>query len=325
MTEDHAQAMWITGPDSAEIRGERLPRPGPDQVLVRTLYSAISRGTETLVFRGGVPRTEYGRMRAPFQAGDFPAPVKYGYINVGLVEEGPPELAGRTIFCLYPHQTHYVVPVDAVHVLPAGVPPSRAILAANMETAVNGLWDATPHVGDRISVIGAGTLGCLVAWLAGRIPGCRVELVDIDRRRAKVAGAIGVNFMTPSEATEEADVVIHTSGSVEGLVTALRLAAFEATVTEMSWFGEQAVSLPLGEAFHARRLVLRSSQVGTVAASQRSRWPARRRMALALSLLDDPALDVLVTGESPFAELPDVLARLAETPGDTICHRILYP
>lgn len=325
MTEDHAQALWITGPGSAELRREPVPRTGPDQVRVRTLYSGISRGTETLVFRGEVPETEYGRMRAPFQAGDFPAPVKYGYINVGVVEEGPDALRGRTVFCLHPHQTRYVVPVDAVYPLPAGVLPARAVLAANMETAVNGLWDAHAQVGDRIAVIGAGALGCLVAWLAGRIPGCRVELIDLNPRRAQVAGTLGVDFRTPQEATGDADMVIHTSGNPEGLVTALRLAAFEASVVEMSWFGKQAVALPLGEGFHARRLALRSSQVGAVAATQRGRWSTRRRMALALSLLDDPALDCLVTGESPFAELPEVLARLAEAPEDTICHRIAYP
>ena len=325
MTDEDTLALWITGPGVAELRREALPPPGASDVRVRTLYSGISRGTETLVFRGEVPETEYERMRAPFQEGTFPAPVKYGYINVGVVEEGPATLEGRTVFCLYPHQSRYRVPADAVYPLPPGVPPERAVLAANMETAVNGLWDARPHLGDRIAVIGAGTLGCLVARLATRIPGCRVELIDINPRRAPVAGALGVDFRRPEEATGDADIVIHASGNPAGLVTALDLAAFEASIVEMSWFGSQVVALPLGEAFHSRRLSLRASQVGTIPASQRARWSNRRRMETALSLLGDVAIDSLITGESPFAELPATLARLATDPGDTICHRIRYP
>jgi len=244
MTIDHALAYWVTGPGRGVLLKEALPAPGPGEVLVRTLYSGISRGSEALVFRGEVPVSEYERMRAPFQSGDFPAPVKYGYINVGVVEQGPSPLVGRTVFCLYPHQNRYVVPSDAVHPLPETVPPGRAILAANLETAVNGLWDCAPRIGDRISVIGAGTLGCLTAWLAGRIPGCSVELVDINPDRAQVAAALGVAFATPQQAAADADRVIHTSGNAEGLRRALELGAFEASVTELSWYGSSLVTLP---------------------------------------------------------------------------------
>ena len=219
MTTDQAHAYWVTAPGEGALRKEPLSRPGRGQVLVRTLYSGISRGSEALVFRGEVPVSEYQRMRAPFQMGEFPAPVKYGYINVGVVEEGPATLVGRTVFCLYPHQTRYVVPAEAVHPLPDSVPPGRAILAANLETAVNGLWDSGARIGDRITVIGAGTLGCLVAWLAGRIPGCAVELVDLNPDRAEVAAALGVGFAAPQQARAEADCVIHTSGSAAAATT----------------------------------------------------------------------------------------------------------
>lgn len=320
-----AIAFWIAAPGRGELRTERLGAPAAGDVLVRTLYSGISRGTESLVFRGGVPESERERMRCPFQAGDFPAPVKYGYCSVGVVEEGLEDLLGRTVFCLYPHQTRYRVPASSVHPLPEGVPAGRAVLAANLETAVNGLWDAAPRLGDRISVIGAGALGCLVARLAGRIPGCMVELVDVNPARAAVAERLGVAFRAPGSAGPEADLVVHTSGSAAGLGLALRLAGFEATVLEMSWYGDRPVTLPLGEAFHHRRLVLRASQVGTVATAQRPRWDHRRRMGLALGLLDDPVLDLLITGEDDFRNLPSVLHRLAEDPGDTICHRIRYP
>jgi len=320
-----AQACWLVEPGFAELRTETLPEPTADQVQVRTLHSCISRGTETLVYRGEVPASEVERMRAPFQSGDFPGPVKYGYSSVGIVEEGPVALLGRAVFCLFPHQTRYVVPADAVHVLPEGVPPARAVLAANLETAVNALWDAAPRLGDRISVVGGGTVGMLVAWLAGRLPGCVVEVVDTQVARREVTDQLGVHFALPGSARDEADLVIHASGQAEGLATALRLAAFEATVLELSWYGSRDVSIPLGGAFHSRRLVLKSSQVGHVAAAQRSRWSHRRRLALSLSLLKDPALDALITDTSPFGTLPAVLARVAASGSDPgLCHRVDY-
>ncbi len=328
MTETtQARAFWVTAPHRGEIRHEALAPLPNGWVRVQTRFSAISRGTEGLVFRGEVPPSEYQRMRAPFQSGEFPAPVKYGYISVGAVTVGSDPLRGSLVYCLYPHQDLYQVPAHAVTPLPAGLPPERAVLAANLETAVNGLWDAAPRLGDRISVIGAGTLGCLVAWLAARMPGCAVELVDTNPRRAKIAAALGAVFRTPETAAGDADLVVHASGNPVGLTTALGLAGFEATVLELSWFGAKAVSLPLGEAFHQRRLRLVSSQVGSVATAQRPRWDYRRRLTLALALLAEPAaavLDALITDEAPFAELPQVQTRLAASPGDTLTQRIRY-
>ncbi|MCX7892138.1 MAG: zinc-binding alcohol dehydrogenase [Burkholderiales bacterium] len=291
---------------------------------MRALFSGVSRGTETLVYRGEVPEAEYGRMRAPFQAGAFPAPVKYGYASVGVVEEGPDALAGRAVFCLHPHQTRYVVPAAAVRPIPDAVPPARAVLAANMETAVNALWDANLRAGDRVAVVGAGALGCLVARLVARTPGCDVELVDVNPRRAELARVLGARFALPASARGDADLVVHASGAPEGARVALELAGFEATVLELSWYGTREVALPLGGRFHAQRLALKSSQVGNVAAAQRARWTRERRLDLALALLDDPALDALVTGEDRFADLPQAMARLATAAGDTLCHRIRY-
>jgi threonine dehydrogenase-like Zn-dependent dehydrogenase len=319
-----ARAFWITKPGRGEILDEVLPLSGSHDVVVRALFSGISRGTEALVFTGRVPASEHERMRAPFQSGDFPAPIKYGYASVGCVERGPRELQGRNVFVLYPHQSRYIVPAGAVHVLPDHVPPDRAILAANLETAINGLWDAGPHIGDRVAVIGAGTVGCLVAWLASRVPGCVVQLIDINPERRAVAATLGVPFATPDAAAEEADLVIHASGSASGLDLALRLAAFETRIIEMSWYGSDTVPLALGGVFHSKRLSLVSSQVGTVATSQRTRWDHRRRMALALSLLIEPALDALITGESGFEDLPAVMAQLASGARGTLCHRIRY-
>ncbi|BDM68967.1 dehydrogenase [Streptomyces nigrescens] len=319
-----ACAFWTNAPGQGGIRPAELSRPGPDEVLVRTLWSGVSRGTETLVFRGGVPESQHTAMRAPHQEGDFPAPVKYGYLNVGVVEEGPPALRGRTVFCLYPHQTHYVVPAHAVTPVPDTVPAARAVLAGTVETAVNALWDAGPLIGDRIAVIGGGMVGCSVAALLARYPAVRVQLVDADPGRAATAEALGVDFALPADARGDCDLVVHASATEEGLARALELLAPEGTVLELSWYGDRRVSLPLGEAFHSRRLVVRSSQVGTVSPARRARRGYADRMALALELLADPAFDALITGESAFEELPQVLPRLASGDLPALCHRIRY-
>ncbi|AXE89968.1 zinc-binding alcohol dehydrogenase [Streptomyces sp. Go-475] len=317
------RAFWIDSPGRGAIRDVALPAPGEGEVLVRTLFSGVSRGTETLVFRGGVPVSQHTAMRAPFQEGDFPGPVKYGYLNVGVVEEGPEALAGRTVFCLYPHQTRYVVPASAVTPVPDTVPAERAVLAGTVETAVNALWDAAPLLGDRIAVVGGGMVGCSVAALLARFPGVRVQLVDADPGRADVAKALGVGFASPRDALGECDLVVHASATEQGLARSLELLSAEGTVVELSWYGDRQVSLPLGEAFHSRRLVIRSSQVGTVSPARPGRSYADR-LALALDLLADPALDALVTGESAFGDLPDVLPKLASGEIPALCHRVRY-
>ncbi|MEU8650756.1 zinc-binding alcohol dehydrogenase [Streptomyces sp. NPDC048737] len=318
-----ARAFWTGSPGHGEIRDVTLPDPAEDEVVVRSLYSGISRGTETLVFRGGVPQSQHAVMRAPFQEGDFPAPVKYGYLNVGVVEEGAQELVGRTVFSLFPHQTRFVVPASAVTVVPDSVPAGRAVLAGTVETAVNALWDAAPLVGDRIAVVGGGMVGCSVAALLRRFPGVRVQLVDADPARAKTAEALGVGFASPEEALGGCDLVVHASATEQGLARSLELLTAEGTVLELSWYGDRKVSLPLGEAFHSRRLVIRSSQVGTVSPRRANRSYADR-LALALELLADPALDALVTGESAFDELPEVMPRLASGAIPALCHRVRY-
>ncbi|WP_028805645.1 zinc-dependent alcohol dehydrogenase [Streptomyces sp. 142MFCol3.1] len=319
-----ARAFWLGSPGHGEIREVTVPAPREGQVRVRALYSGVSRGTETLVFRGGVPESQHASMRAPFQEGNFPAPVKYGYLSVGQVEEGPESLLGRTVFCLYPHQTHYVVPVEAVTVVPDTVPAPRAVLAGTVETAVNALWDAAPLVGDRIAVVGGGMVGCSVAALLARFPGVRVQLVDADPSRADIARALGVDFALPGDAAGECDLVVHASATEAGLTRSLELLTDEGTVLELSWYGDRRVSLPLGEAFHSRRLVVRSSQVGSVSPARRAGRTYADRLALALELLAEPAFDALVTGECVFGELPDVMAKLAAGSIPGLCHRVVY-
>jgi len=320
-----AQAFWIVQPGVGEIRRETLSPLDDGQVRVRTLYSAVSRGTEALVFQGKVPPSQYERMRAPFQEGDFPAPIKYGYSSVGEVIAGPPAWLGRRVFCLYPHQTLYQAPVAAVTLLPENLPPGRAVLAANLETAVNGVWDLAPRIGDRIAVIGAGTVGVLAALLCRGITGCTVQLIDSNPAKAAIASQLGLEFALPGEAGQEFDGVIHASAAPAGLALALARAGFEATVVELSWYGDRLVPLPLGEDFHSRRLTLRSSQVSAVSPAQRRRWNHQRRLQLALELLCDPAFDPVINAECDFAALPQTLAGLARGPSAVLCQRVRYP
>jgi threonine dehydrogenase-like Zn-dependent dehydrogenase len=319
-----AHAFWLRAPGCGEIRPVTLPEPREDEVLVRTLHSGVSRGSEMLVFRGGVPPGQYAAMRAPFQEGELPGPVKYGYLNVGVVEQGPAELCGRTVFCLYPHQTAYVVPAAAVTVVPEGVPPARAVLTGTVETAVNALWDAAPLIGDRVTVVGAGMVGCCVARLLSLLPAVQVTLVDVDADRADVATALGVDFALPGDAADGRDLVVHASASSAGLQLSLDLLVGEGTVIDLSWYGDTEVRLSLGGAFHARRLAIRASQVGTLSPARSARRSTAERLTLALDLLRDAAFDALITGQSSFCELPDVMARLAAGSLPALCHTIAY-
>ncbi len=319
-----AAALWYVGPGRGEIREEPAIEPGPHDVRVRALHGALSRGTERLVFAGKVPEGEFERMRAPFMGGAFPFPVKYGYAVVGRVEAGPSELRDRVVFALHPHQSVFTIPAGAAVPVPEGVSPRRAALAANMETALNAVWDAAPGPADRIAIVGAGVVGSLMAFLCGKLPGAHVILVDIAGSRAELAKRLGVGFALPDVAPADCDLVFHASGTAAGLATALGLAGEEASVIELSWYGTGEVPIPLGEAFHSRRLRLVSSQVGRVAPSHRARWTPQRRLAAALDLLADPALDALLAPAIAFADLPAQLPTIFAPDSGVLCQLIDY-
>lgn len=312
------RALWYSAAGQAELRQERLPPPGDGEVRVRTLWTALSRGTERLVFEGRVPQAVAERMRAPAQGGEFSFPVKYGYCAVGETPGGMP------VFALQPHQEAFNAPEAALCPLPEGLPPRRAVLAANMETALNAVWESGAGPGDRIAVVGGGVVGLLVAHLCAGLPGAEVCLVDRDPARAGTARALGLAFAPPDAAPAEADIVVHASASEAGLALALSLAGEEGQIVEVSWYGDAPVAAPLGLAFHARRLRLVASQVGAVAASRRPRWSHRRRLLKALDLLRDPRLDALLTEEVAFADLPGALPRLLAPGAPGLCTLIRY-
>jgi threonine dehydrogenase-like Zn-dependent dehydrogenase len=306
-----ARALWIEAAGRAAIRRQPLPELGADGVEVQASFSGLSRGTESLVFRGQVPPESFASMRCPHQEGELSFPVKYGYCSVGRVVAGA-ELVGRRVFCLYPHQDRYVVSARDVVPLPDAVPDRRAVLAANMETAINGVWDAAPALGARVAVIGAGAVGLLAASLLARIPGIELQVVDIAPEKDAVCRALGLEPVRPGQAARECDLVLHASGAPAGLALGLELAGFEATIVELSWYGTKPVSLPLGGRFHDKRLRIQSSQVGNVATVQRARWSYRRRMELALRLLADPVYDALLGEPVLFDELPGALPALLD-------------
>ncbi len=314
MTE--ARAFWTVAAGQGEIRTEPLSDPRSGDCLVRTLATGISRGTEALVFAGRVPPSQYQTMRAPLMAGAFPFPVKYGYSAVGITSEG------RRVFVLHPHQDRFLAPEAMCIPVPDAVPTHRAVLAANMETALNLLWDAVPLAGERISVIGAGVVGLSAASLLSRIPGTSVTVIDTNPARAPLARHFGCTFAAPDAAPAEQDLLVHASGTESGLRLALASAAFEARIIEASWFGDAAPNLPLGEAFHSRRLRLIASQVGSVAGPMRYRRSHAERLALALELLTPPDYDALLEPPTRFEDLPAAMARLLAPGG--LCHVITY-
>jgi NADPH:quinone reductase-like Zn-dependent oxidoreductase len=317
------KALWYVAPGRAELREETVEAPEAGEVQVRSLFGAISRGTERLVLAGRVPVSEYERMRAPLMAGTFPFPVKYGYATVGRVEAGAADQ--RIVFSLHPHQSLFTISADAVVPVPERVPARRAVLAANLETALNALWDGVPGPADRIAVVGGGLVGLLIGYLCARLPGAEVTVVDIASARAEVAHRIGARFADPHAAPRDCDLVFHTSGTAAGLATALRLAGDETAIVELSWYGTGDVAAPLGEAFHSRRLRLVSSQVGSVAPSHRPRWTRRRRLMAALALLEEPVLDTLLAPSIAFDDLPAKLPSILGYDSEGTCPLIRYP
>ena len=322
--EELAQALWYVGPGQAEIRPERLPPLADGQVRVHSRYSAISRGTEALIAAGRVPESEYQRMRAPFMGGTFPFPVKYGYATVGEVEAGPAVLIGRNVFALHPHQTKFDLPAEAVARVPGDIPLQRAVLAANVETALNATWDAAPGPSGRIAVVGAGVVGALAGFLCARIEGAEVTLIDIDPAREVLARALNLKFATLDAAPADCDFVFHASATAAGLATALDIAGDEATIIELSWYGAGTVPVPLGGAFHSRRLKIISSQVGKVAPSHRASFTHSQRLESAIKLAADPRLDALLAPAVAFGELPARLADILKPRSGILCQLVSY-
>lgn len=313
----NAKALWCVGTNQAELRSASLG----EGVLVESVFSGISRGTEKLVFEGRVPRSEFERMRTVGQEGEFSFPVKYGYCSVVKVIEG--EHAGEYAFVLHPHQDYFRVNSERLYLLPDGLDPKRAVLAANMETALNIVWDSGVGAGDRIAVVGAGVVGLLVGYLISKLPGTEITMIDTNSSKAPIAKKLGLLLASKDNAPTDCDVVIDCSGEPAGLTSAIEMAGYEARVILASWHGDKTTSLNLGGPFHSKRLSLISSQVAGIAANKKPRWDHNRRMSKALELLADSALDALISGETSFDNIAAEYQAILNNP-ETLCHRISY-
>lgn len=307
---ESSRQYWTEAAHTGALREVPVPQPAPGELLIETLHSGISRGTESLVHRGEVPAAITELMQAPFQLGALPFPVSHGYLNVGVVRQGRSELIGQTVFTLAGHREHVVVPEAAAHVLPEGCPPQRALFAGIGEVGLNGLWEGPVMIGDRVAVVGGGLIGLTTALLASKMALQRLQVVEVDAERRTFIRDLGLDAVAPEQADLDNDVVLHSSSSSAGLATSLRLAGDDAVIVEQSWYGTGDQQVPLGADFHARRLRIVATQVGQVPGPRRMRRTRGQRLATALSMLDS-RFDRLISGRSPLAQLPDVMQDVA--------------
>lgn len=318
-----ARSFWLTEKGRGVLRRETLPAPAPGWCVVQTLFSAVSPGTERLVALGKVPAALREEMACPYMGGGFPFPVKYGYSLVGEVIDGPPKLRGRRVHILHPHQDVCVVRVEDARPLPDSLPPARATLASNMETAVTAAWDSGVVLGERVLVVGFGIVGALVAHVLGRGPAVEVEVVDRRPDRRRLAEAMGFRA-SGAPGPDAYDLAFDTSGSPSGLQAAIDAVGVEGRVVAVSWYGTEPARLALGGTFHSRRKRILSSQVSRIPGALQPRFDRARRTALVFRLLESPELDRLMGPRVPFAELPKAYETLVGRTPEGLSPLIVY-
>jgi 2-desacetyl-2-hydroxyethyl bacteriochlorophyllide A dehydrogenase len=323
-----AAAVWFPRARSVELRTEELSEPGPDEVRVRAALSAISHGTEMLVYRGEVDADL--ALDLPTLVGGYGFPLKYGYASVGHAIAVGPDVRGvregDLVFALHPHQDEYVVPQSLVRPLPRGIAPEQGVFLANIETAINVVLDAKPRLGEVVAVFGQGVVGLLVTQLLRR-SGTRVVAVEPSPLRRSFAERCGAEAaIAPGDRAlvreftsgRGADIAIEASGSPSALQEAIDCVAPEGTVVVCSWYGDKPVPLVLGGNFHRGRVRVISSQVGRIDPSLAPRWDRERRMELATELLGDLVLADLITHRIPFARAAEAYALLDGRAAETV-------
>jgi 2-desacetyl-2-hydroxyethyl bacteriochlorophyllide A dehydrogenase len=319
------QAVWFAGPRRAELREEEAPPPGPDQARVRTLASAISHGTEMLVYRGQV--TPNLALDLPALAGSFGFPIKFGYACAGQILEvgsAVENLApGDLVFALHPHQQVFTIAAETLLRLPPGSDPLAAVFCANLETALTIVHDAAPRLGETVLIVGQGVVGLLTTALLSRC-GARVIAVDPLEQRRLLAGRMGADVAVAPEdlsiglGARPADIAIEVSGTPAALQSAIDHLAVEGTVVVASWYGSKAVSLDLGGAFHRKRLSLRSSQVGRINPALTPRWDYARRRETVRDLLAQVDPTVLISHRFALNEAAAAYRMVDENPSAVV-------
>ncbi len=327
-----ARAVHFVAPRRVELRAVDLASPTGRRVLVATEYSGISSGTELLAYRGEMdPELPLDETLGAL-AGTFAYPFRYGYSAVGRVLRPAGALReGQLVFAFHPHQDRFVV--DACQAVPVdGVDPRTATLYPLVETALQVCLDAAPRLGETVVVVGLGAVGILVAALLGRAGAGVLGSEPLAARRA-TATAFGVRAVAPDQLGEAvaretggrgADLLVEASGNPEALAWSLALLAHEGVALVCSWYGTKPAVLPLGAAFHRRRLAIRSTQVSTLPAALTARWDRRRRAELAWRLVGELPLPVLATHEFPFEQAADAYACLDSAAGNPIHVALRY-
>lgn len=325
-----ARALWFAASREAELRNETVPPPGPREVRVRSIASAISHGTEMLAYRGQIPPDL--PLDLPTFSGSFAFPLKYGYATVGGVldvGERVTDLAPEdAVFVHHPHQEVFVVPADMPIRLPDSIDPMLCVFAANLETALNIVHDAPVRLGETGLVFGMGVVGLLVARLL-KLAGAKVMVVEPVAARRDLAAAAGVEAaLDPGEGLPErvresnggrlADVAVEVSGAGSALQSAIDCVETEGTVVVASWYGTKPVSLSLGGNFHRGRVRLRSSQVGRLNPELAPRWDFARRMEAVMELLPRLGLEDLISHRFDFGDAPEAYRLLDGEPEETV-------
>lgn len=323
-----ATAVWFPRASSAELREETLPPLGPGDVRITAIASAISHGTEMLVYRGQVPADL--QLDLPTLRGDFAFPIKYGYASVGRVVEAGADAAlvpGQHVFVLHPHQSSYVVPDTMPIALPDGLDPELGVFLANVETTLNVMLDAVPRIGDRVAIFGQGVVGLLLTQLVRRAGVSQLITIDPIRTRRDLSLRLGADSaLAPQDAMSlEVDLAIEASGNGTALQQAIDNVAFGGTVVVSSWYGTKPVQLMLGGAFHRRRLRIVSSQVGTIDAALQPRWSNRRRLDTARDLLSELDLAPLISHRLPLQRAAEAYVLVDEHPEDVVQVVLTYP
>ena len=315
-------SLWIDKKKRSIIKHNRIVyKKNSKTVLVKTIYSGISKGTEKLISSKMVSKNQFELMQAPFQKGNFNLPIKYGYINVGKIINGPKNLINKNIFSLYPHQTIYEIPIKNINLLPKDN-LKKYVLVANMETAINIFWDCSANKNDKILIFGLGTVGLLTAFFFKLKNYKKIYVYDSNINKKKYCNLLRLNFINLKQA-KDFNIIINTTSNYKVLEKSMSILVNEGKIVEASWYGSKKGYLSLGDYFHSRRLKLISSQVSKIPNHMKNKYDYKKRLKLAINSLKHKKLEKLITSESNFFNLERDYFKILNNK-NTIMHLVKY-
>ena len=297
-----SQSLWLIKKNKPKILSKDIYyKKNNKTVLVKTLYSGISKGTENLVARGKIHKSQFKIMRCPFQDGNFSFPIKYGYINIGEIIDGPISLTGKKIFTLFPHQTVFEISTKNINLI-KNKNAKKYLLTANMETAVNIFWDSQAKKNDRILIVGLGSVGLLTAYFF-KLKGYKnLYVSDVNLSKKSIAKKLNLNFIHYNK-INNLDCIINTTSNYDVLNNSFTKLNLDGKIIEASWYGEKVGKLNLGNEFHSKRLRIISSQVSNIPLHMQKKHNYRSRLKIAINALNDDKLLLLINSVSKFENL----------------------